>query len=223
MRLTNSELNLQLELQENEVTVLILENPVVFSEAIVSLMRAQTGEETDFVLSDCQKILSFAKEMEMITDPFLLDLNNRKVLQRLYKEWSTEANELTEEKARINTLIVDVLNELQMRSFCGDVTFNLELSWEDIFKLYQVCFEKEYSSILEKLISYLKIVSGLLGIHVLVLVNVKTYLTKSELEQFYAMAFYCKVHLILLENREGERMEQEKVYIVDRDRCLIIK
>ena len=79
------------------------------------------------------------------------------------------------------------------------------------------------AGILEKLLSYMKILSGLLEIRILCIVNLKTYLSEEQLKEVYQMAFYCKLQLLLIENREQSNLEGEKTYIIDRDRCLIIK
>ena len=47
--------------------------------------------------------------------------------------------------------------------------------------------------------------------------------SEEQLKEVYQMAFYCKLQLLLIENREQSNLEGEKTYIIDRDRCLIIK
>ena len=57
----------------------------------------------------------------------------------------------------------------------------------------------------------------------LCLVNIKAYLNKQELMELYKVAFYNKINLFLIEMAEGEVIGEEKVYIIDNDRCLIVK
>lgn len=57
----------------------------------------------------------------------------------------------------------------------------------------------------------------------LCLVNIKAYLNKQELMELYKVAFYNKINLLLIEMAEGEMIGEEKVYIIDSDRCLIVK
>ena len=220
MKLANAEMNLQIEFLENQVIVLIMEEPGTFSAAIQDLLA---GEESQFILYEGEKNYSLEKAMEIVVDPFSLDFNNRKILQKLYKEWALEANEMFQKKTEINTDIINVLSQLQLNSLYGEIKYNLEFSWEDIFKIYQVGFQTEGEGILEKLLSYMKILSGLLEIRILCIVNLKTYLSEEQLKEVYQMAFYCKLQLLLIENREQSNLEGEKTYIIDRDRCLIIK
>ena len=57
----------------------------------------------------------------------------------------------------------------------------------------------------------------------LCLVNIKAYLNKQELMELYKVAFYNKINLLLIEMAEGEVTGEERVYIIDNDRCLIVK
>ena len=41
--------------------------------------------------------------------------------------------------------------------------------------------------------------------------------------ELYKVAFYNKINLFLIEMAEGEVIGEEKVYIIDNDRCLIVK
>lgn len=220
MKLINNELGIQIEFQENKAVVLVIESPYIFAESVCDLLQENDEE---FVLIEAEEQIKIQKEVEIITDPFRLELNSRKVLQKLYKEWSLTANEMMDQKADINAAIIETLNQLQMQSSYGNIRFELELSWEEIFKAYQVRFENEDVGLLERLIAYIKIMSGLLKIRVVCFVNLKCYLTTEQLRQLYQMAFYCKMYLLLLETRETVRLEEEKVYIIDNDRCLIVK
>ena len=58
---------------------------------------------------------------------------------------------------------------------------------------------------------------------ILCLVNIKSYLNDSEIQQLYEMAFYNKMYLLLIEDFEKESKDCEQVYIIDKDLCLIQK
>ena len=86
MILAYSKLNLRMEFIENTVNVLVLEDPVQFSEIVYLLKCDEKVLESPFVLSESDKFLQISKEMEIIVDPFSLDFNSRKIQQQLYKE-----------------------------------------------------------------------------------------------------------------------------------------
>ncbi len=223
MILAYSKLNLQMEFIENTVNVLVLEDPVQFSEIVYLLKSDEKVLESPFVLSESDKFLQISKEMEIIVDPFSLDFNSRKIQQQLYKEMEIVATEFDVEKAEVNGRMLYLIEGIQERLQYQNIAYNLEFSWENLLKLYQVHFEPLCESLLEKLVEYIKIASNLLNLKVIGFVNLKLYLTKEQLHYLYEIAFYNKVNLLLIENIENTQLEEEKLYIVDKDKCLIVK
>lgn len=116
-----------------------------------------------------------------------------------------------------------LIEGIQERLQYQNIAYNLEFSWENLLKLYQVHFEPLCVSLLEKLVEYIKIASNLLNLKVIGFVNLKLYLTEEQLHYLYEIAFYNKVNLLLIENIENTQLEEEKLYIVDRDKCIIVK
>lgn len=223
MILAYSKLNLRMEFIENTVNVLVLEDPVQFSEIVYLLKSDEKVLESPFVLSESDKFLQISKEMEIIVDPFSLDFNSRKIQQQLYKEMEIVATEFDVEKAEVNGRMLYLIEGIQERLQYQNIAYNLEFSWENLLKLYQVHFEPLCESLLEKLVEYIKIASNLLNLKVIGFVNLKLYLTKEQLHYLYEIAFYNKVNLLLIENIENTQLEEEKLYIVDRDKCIIVK
>lgn len=223
MILAYSKLNLRMEFIENTVNVLVLEDPVQFSEIVYLLKCDEKVLESPFVLSESDKFLQISKEMEIIVDPFSLDFSSRKIQQQLYKEMEIVATEFDVEKAEVNGRMLYLIEGIQERLQYQNIAYNLEFSWENLLKLYQVHFEPLCESLLEKLVEYIKIASNLLNLKVIGFVNLKLYLTKEQLHYLYEIAFYNKVNLLLIENIENTQLEEEKLYIVDKDKCLIVK
>lgn len=223
MILAYSKLNLRMEFIENTVNVLVLEDPVQFSEIVYLLKCDEKVLESPFVLSESDKFLQISKEMEIIVDPFSLDFNSRKIQQQLYKEMEIVATEFDVEKAEVNGRMLYLIEGIQERLQYQNIAYNLEFSWENLLKLYQVHFEPLCESLLEKLVEYIKIASNLLNLKVIGFVNLKLYLTEEQLHYLYEIAFYNKVNLLLIENIENTQLEEEKLYIVDKDKCIIVK
>ena len=74
---------------------------------------------------------------------------------------------------------------------------------------------------MERLAEYLKLLHQLCKIQVIIFVNLKTYFSQDELEELYKFAFYEKLFLVLIENREKPKLKEEKVCIIDADGCII--
>ena len=103
------------------------------------------------------------------------------------------------------------------------ISYELNLDTTKLLKLYDVKINLEYSSLVEKLIEYIKIMSLLLKKYVIILVNIKSYLSGIEISKLKKMALYYKVNLFLIDNIEGQIQEDDVVYIIDGDNCIIKK
>ena len=101
---------------------------------------------------------------------------------------------------------------------------NQEGNVTDLFKQLDVKFETNPENLLEKLIDYICVISEVFGKKVFVLVNMKSYFTKDELNMLYKKMFYEKIYLLLIENHDNnDIIEEERVTIIDKDMCVINK
>ena len=85
----------------------------------------------------------------------------------------------------------------------------------------EVKIEVQVQSILERIIEYIKISSNLLKQNIFVFLNLKLFLTEQEIEELYKECFYRKVHLILIEAIYHTKKIEEKICIIDKDKCVI--
>ena len=121
----------------------------------------------------------------------------------------------------INSKIVTVLDNLTTSMGLAEINYNLDFKWNDIFKIYGVEFVEEYSGILEKLVSYIKVLSTFTDIKLMFFVNLRSYLCQEELEELYEICDYCKINLVLIEPSERLDRTVEIRYIIDKDQCMI--
>lgn len=222
MRLVNSRLGLDIVLKENIASVLVVENKKEMCYVVETLWNQCNGLEGDFVLSK-DKIIKIDKCTHIILNPFSIDFNSKKIINALYSEMSDVASIYTEDKGEINKRILELLDNVLLSISYSGVEYNIDFSWNDIFKLYSVKLEEQYANLLEKTVEYIKVLSKLCGIQILFLVNYKTYFTKEEIEELYCQANYNKIHIVMIEAFESEKLSREDVYIVDNDRCFIVK
>lgn len=223
MKIANAKYQLEIEFVENTTNVLVIENPTVMEEIVHELQQQSDGEEGNFVLSEKNKIFKMEKELMLIINPFSLDFNDKKIINKLYLELLQYGNELLNKKEEINQLSVKLLDEIIDKSQYNNISFDLEIEWKEFFKLYGLKIDESYETLLEKLIEYIKILSDLCGIHLVCFVNIKNYLQDKEVNELYEIAYYKKVDLLLIESSDTRNLDNEHTFIIDRDRCLIIK
>lgn len=221
MKLVNMDLGIDIDVEENYIYELIIEHSDSFSRVVGSLIRQVDGDEGAFIVSDNNKAIKLDKQADIIVDYFSISPNNKKIISKLYSKLEAVAEEYVIEKAEINSRLISLLDKLTVSLGYGDIGYDLDFKWTDIFKLYNVNFMDEYDSLLERLISYIKVLSELTDVKILFLVNVKSYLDEEEIGKLYQMVNYYKVSLILIESTERSRVNHEKRYIIDKDRCFI--
>ena len=101
------------------------------------------------------------------------------------------------------------------------VSYDMNIDTMSLIKFLDVKVDIQTDKLIDSIIEYIKLLHDLCKIEVVVLVNIKTYLSKKELLYLYQEALYQKVHLILLEATLTEQIDYEKIVIIDTDRCVI--
>ena len=223
MKLVNAELMLDIDIDENKPAVLVIENPRVMTEAVGQLYDDWISGEGDFILSEDNKQLSFERTVEVIINPFSLEFNSRRIQNKLYGELLEAESEYVEEKARIQSLIINYLDKLTRNVPYEMISNELDLDSMKLFKMFDVRIEPQCESLLEKIVEFTKIAARLLKKKLLVFVTVCNYLDVDEVEALQEICCYNKVNVLFLESHEQTFPFPVKTYIIDRDKCLILK
>lgn len=221
MRLVHTGYHLEFDLRENQITVLVIENPKVYTDILWDIWNQVQGGEGEFILSEREKIKSISKEVECIFNPFLLSCNDKKVIGKLYQELREQADSvLIEEGALLNSCIMNYMDRLFLR-----VPYALEYESDfdiaGLLKLYDVKVSSFWESLLDRIVEYLRIMRQICGMEVYVFVGLKQYLTKEELKNLYEFASYEKIHLIMVESVQSQHIDGEKCWTFDKDMCII--
>ncbi|SHF11691.1 CRISPR-associated protein Csn2 [Alkalibacter saccharofermentans DSM 14828] len=221
MRLINIELGINIEIIENRVNVLVIEHPFTLRSVVEDILKQIEGEDGDFVLSDKNRVLPISKHIELVLNPFALDLNSKKIQNKLFQEIKLYAEEkLIVETNELNKKILEFL-EMSLLNQSYSLGYDFELDFQNLLKLYHVGFKEDEKGFVELLIEFIRIQSNLLGAKAIVFLNLKSFLSENELNQLYEFAFYSKINLILLENLFRNKIHGESVVIIDSDRCVI--
>lgn len=220
MRLVNALSGLSMDLCENQVNVIAIESPEVLAEYISELKRQISGEDGQFVLSD-KDICRIDKMMEIVLDPWTIDFNSKRIKTKLLQLVKEEADEyfydsFIETKGMICQYAENLLDKMMY-----SVSYDMNIDTMSLIKFLDVKVDIQTDKLIDSIIEYIKLLHDLCKIEVVVLVNIKTYLSKKELLYLYQEALYQKVHLILLEATLTEQIDYETIVIIDTDRCVI--
>lgn len=220
-RLVYQSFPLELNLQENEVLVWTIEKKALYIDVCENLWKQSNGSVGDFSYIVNGQVKKFEKEICVVMNPFSIDCNERKILSKLYEELNAIAlDSEVEAIAHINAELIQLLDRIIQQE-----PYSLEYNWsigvQNWIKLYDVRFFYEGNSLLERIVSYIRLQHQICRISCFVFINLKLYLDSDELSQLYEMAFYEKVFLVLIEGNQSEIRTPEKHLIVDQDLCVI--
>lgn len=225
MKLVYKNIEYILNLEENKVPVYIIENQKLFFTMLQDLHRqVNMSEEGNFSLfDDKNKELNISKNFLLISDVFNINFHDKKIINSIFSMLKEES--LSEENYLLRLETENKLKDfLQMliSNFEFPLEINEKFEYESLFKLFNIKIQENYENFLEKIIDYLKIITRLTSIKYIVFINLKTFLSKNELEKLYKESFYNKINIILFENYENNCIiNVEKRIIVDSDLCEI--
>jgi len=223
MKLVHSNFLVPIEFEENKIINLIIESPQIFNEYLGELYQQVGCVEGRWVLSEKGELVQLEKFCEVIIDPYGLDINNRKIIGKLYEEikHATISSELLLKWHQLYPAISRLLDEL-----IDDFNFHLEyideIDIKDFLKFMNVRFVADNASLIEKVIDYMCLHHNIVGTKLFVLVNIKSFFTEEQLKYLHEQALYQKFHLLLLENHDSDvKNGLEKKYLIDKDSCVI--
>lgn len=186
MKLVHPDFLFQIEFKENKVTNIIIEAPEVFEKFLAEIYEQVLGNEGKWVLSENSIPLDLRKYVEIIINPFDIDINNKKILTKLYDRIKKNANE-TELYIKWNEMYSNIINVIE--ALIDDFDYSLEYSDEielkEFLKLIDLRFSMNSTNSLERLMDYMNLHNEILGTKVFVLVNIKSFYSEERLKYLY--------------------------------------
>ena len=224
MKIINREWHRQIELEENVIHTLILENKVYYREIILELLRQHKGLEGNFILSEKNKEISFDKHSYFISDLFNIDINNKKILTKVY---ATLQKQVEEDIIGYNQLTSVIKRYFERLIFNNnlDLEQDEEIDVMALLKLGDFKIHFEERNYLEKIIKYMKVLIDLCGVKVIFLIGLHSIFNNNEIKQFYKEICLNKIKIVNIETQQfsdySNKDYKELIYIFDKDNCEI--
>lgn len=222
MKLVHPELEGQINFDNECPCEWIIESPKDFLAYVSELFQQSEGSEGRFVLSEGEKEKDISKYVEVIFNSFSVNINDRKILNKLYSELSGLASEeemYMETQTMKNNFLTYFLKLEHISPYILDI--EPELDMLAAFKAVGIKFGDCVGDFIGNLNQYIKIMSELMRKKVIVLVNIGSYVSYGQLKQIIQNAVYNEIALLLIENMQRELPERVYQYIIDKDGCEI--
>lgn len=223
MILVHPRIEEQIEFKENVINVLCIENKAMFNEIVSDFLVQINGEDGDFILSEKGKELPIKKSVELVLSPFIMDFNSKKILSSIYGDLKENAYQ---QDYYANT--VKLLSEISgyISNVVDEYKYPLEISEEinieDVFKLASLKVDNSNSTLVDKIVDYVELVTTVLNVKLVVFVNLKSYIEEEQLGELYKTIINKKINVLLIENMMiSSKIEGEKGIIIDKDLCEI--
>lgn len=224
MKIINNNWQRQIVLEDNLIHTIVFENKKYYRESILELIRQHKGYEGNFILSNNNKEVSFDKNSYFISDLFNIDINNKKIISKVYGELLKNVVDDIVEYNKITSYIREYFETLVFNNNL-DLEYNDEIEANLLLKLGDFKIQFEESNYLEKLIKFLKVLVELCNIKVIFIVGLYRVFSVKEVEKIYKEVCLKKMNIINIESEQQDIKESdcynELVYIFDQDNCEI--
>lgn len=224
MKIINKNWQRKIEVEDNIIYTLVFENKKYYRENIIELINQHKGNEGSYILSNDNKEISFDKNSYIITDIFNIDINNKKVLSKIY---SSLLKEIVEDTSNYNELSTNIRVYFEKLIFNSSLEIEQgeEIDMSSLLKLGDFKVHVENDDILEKFVKFLKVLTELCGCKIIFVVGLHNVFTKGEIIKIYKEACLNKINIINIEYQQFNNLSNENykeiVYIFDKDNCEI--
>ena len=224
MKIINKNWQRKIEIEDNIIYTLVFENKKYYRENIIELVNQHKSNEGSYILSNDNKEISFDKNSYIITDIFNIDINNKKVLSKIY---SSLLKEIVEDISSYNKLSTNIRVYFEKLIFNSSLEIDQgeEIDMSSLLKLGDFKMHVENDDILEKFVKFLKVLSELCGYKIIFVVGLHTVFTQEEIIEIYKEVCLNKINIINIEYQQFNNLSNENykeiVYIFDEDNCEI--
>lgn len=224
MRLISDRFPVQIEFRENYVEVIIIENPFMLYSLLADFKHQTDGGSGPWYVYADDAIKPFGKNVEVITDLLSLDINQKKLLNRLNANLESEIIENNQEiqwYQAYSELCKAADAAVELNGF--NIRYRDGAGLKDLIKLMGFEFKSDAEEPAELLYDYICIVKDVLSIDTFVIYDVKSLIPQDKLNILYESLCYDKLNILLIENHETVTLPKEHVTIIDNDLCVIDK
>lgn len=208
-----------IEFEDGIINCIEIENKTFLYRVINDLNYLSNGDYVENIVfsDDSLKECNMLGKISIICDYFNFDFNSKKTLSILNKKISDDTNledkvELAKLYNKIVKKFMPTINELDL-----NLTIENEFNVESFVKLLNITINKK-DNLLDNLFMLIDIEKILNINKIIVFVNLKQYLSKAELLEFYKYSLYNSVVILLIDSISyGVANKYEKKLIIDKE------
>lgn len=200
------------------INVVEIENKKYFYRFVKDIYTISAeGMTNDITFFEDNKEKNVNGKIKVFSDFFNFEFDSKKYSNDISKYVSTniddgERNVLLSLCNKIVKIYTKILNNIDL-----PLNVDTDITIENITKFVKVSIRNS-NELLESLLLLIDLERVLLTKNILFFVNLKQYLSKTELLELYKYAIYNKIEIVLIDSQGyGGTMKYEKKYIIDEN------
>ncbi len=224
IRIVNANIETKIDLSDSYTQLLVIENPREYYKTVCELLHEFDGVEGEYVFVSEDKIVSPNSVGDILVDIFDFDFNDKKLINLLQKHLESRFfnGEGMVQFNETSSAISSFFENLFMSADFA-LTYN-EPQFADLFKACSVKFAKNYDSLIEKIICYINILSGLKKCEFVIIVGLKSVLSDEDLGLLYDHCAREHIALLLIEHTKTRPLlDRERAIIITEDLCEVLE
>ncbi len=219
MKLIHPELSQALDCSQPGIQTLVVENKDFLRRLLADAYIQKNGNPGTWILAQNDKIVDFAKNVELISNYFETELNRHSLISKITTALENEATseEFFESSIALISKIEQYMNELAF-SLPGDIHFP-KLSMNSLLKAAGPEIADEYDNCLERMLDYFELVREYDRDKLFITVNLRSFFSDEDTSLFLDSAISHEYHIIMIESHAFPVLPQEHRLTVDEDLC----
>lgn len=218
MKLNIKYIDNHIEFKNDKIPSIEIENKKYFYRLVKDLYSIYQGNiiEDIMLLDDHNQEINIVNKLKIFINFFDFDLDTKKYTNDLAKYISKtmsdeNKNLLLNQYKKIANIYKRILNEIDLPLY-----INSDVSIENITKFMKININIK-NDLLENIFMLIDLENVFQTHNILVLINIKQYLSKQELEELYKYAIYNQVKLLLIDSQSyGTTLKNENKLIIDK-------
>lgn len=219
MKLVHPEIQTVFQFKTGHFPALVIENPTFFYRFTDDLCRQYNGESGDAVLSFDDHPVAISGNLELHTNFFPFEINRKNLITKITSRLEKQALS-AEFYERSQHLLGDIENLLLDLAFQNDfeVEFS-KLSMSGLLKAAGIYLKEDDLPLAEKILTYMELMRANALASVFVFVNLRSLLDDETMEKFTVTCCSHEYNIMLIDNREYNKLSLEKRTVIDSDLC----
>ena len=199
-----------IEVSNDYVRCIEIENKSYFYRVVKLLNDYFNNQDVEEELMITEKT-----NFKIVTDYFNIELSDKKTINLILKNIKEHLDEVTYDKLLKSYQKLNQTFQLALNNIDLPVTTEKDINIDNLIKLMNIKVIKE-DNLLKNLYTLIDLITELQNYNLLILINLKQYLSKEELDEYYKYAIYNNVALLLIDNKSyGIAQNYEKKLIID--------